>query len=156
MTSWRHSNVYSTSYRRHVPTGNLSDNIISPGRGGMSVTSSKATGAPEFYLIEHIRSVTRSLPAHVIRLPRCIPGCSQSISPKVILAAILLPSLEGKCAWTCTLHLWTGKLGTPYFPDAMNAAQYHSSPVKRRDMQIKKKTTKISRLNIQSRVPHSS
>ena len=47
----------------------------------MSVTSSKATGAPEFYLIEHTRSVTRSLPAHVIRLPRCIPGCSQSISP---------------------------------------------------------------------------
>ena len=47
----------------------------------MSVTSTKATGAPEFYLIEHTRSVTRSLPAHVIRLPRCIPGCSQSISP---------------------------------------------------------------------------
>ena len=50
---------------------------------GFLVTSSKATGAPELHLIEHTGSVTRSLPAHVIRLLRCIPGFSQSISPSV-------------------------------------------------------------------------
>ena len=30
MTSWRHSNVYSTSYRRHVPTGKLQAQPRSP------------------------------------------------------------------------------------------------------------------------------
>ena len=65
----------------------LSDNIIityiAYERSNFCLQVRRKTGAPECHLIEHTRSVTRSLPAHVIRLPRCIPGCSQSISPIV-------------------------------------------------------------------------
>ena len=54
----------------------------------MSVTSSKATGAPEFYLIEHTRSVTRSLPAHVIRLPRSFDSVSTGSSEDADLVPV--------------------------------------------------------------------